>query len=58
MNERSNSPQEKLDTADSGAAPWEWEYIGREWIDSQLIEESEDDSFQFEAVAFSDRLFE
>jgi hypothetical protein len=36
MNERGYSAQEIADAAGSGAAPWEWEYIDREWIDSQL----------------------
>ena len=36
MNERGYSAQEIADAAGSGAAPWEWEYIDREWFDSQL----------------------
>jgi hypothetical protein len=36
MNERGYSPEEIADAAGSGAAPWEWEFISREWIDSQL----------------------
>jgi hypothetical protein len=36
MNERGYSAQEIADAAGSGAAPWEWEYIDREWVDSQL----------------------
>ncbi|MGY1487973.1 hypothetical protein ACW4YW_01050 [Methylobacillus pratensis] len=39
MNERGFSAQEIADAASSGAAPWEWEYIEREWIDSQLEDE-------------------
>jgi len=44
MNERGYSPEEIADAAGSGAAPWEWEYISREWIDSQLEGEPEDDA--------------
>jgi len=40
MNERGYSPQEVADAAGSGVAPWEWEYISRDWIDSQLADES------------------
>lgn len=36
MNERGYSPEEIADAAGSGAAPWEWEYLSSEWIDSQL----------------------
>lgn len=36
MNERGYSAEEIADAAGSGAAPWEWDYIDREWIDSQL----------------------
>lgn len=36
MNERGYSAEEIADAAGSGAAPWEWEYIDREWVDSQL----------------------
>jgi len=48
MNERGYSPQEIADAAGSGAAPWEWEYINREWIDSQLEDQPEDDAFLVE----------
>ena len=44
MNERGYSAQEIADAAGSGAAPWEWEYIDREWVDSQLEDASEDNS--------------
>jgi len=44
MNERGYSPQEIADAAGSGAAPWEWEYISREWIDSQLEDAQEGDA--------------
>ena len=44
MNERGYSAQEIADAASSGAAPWEWEYIDREWVDSQLKGASEDKS--------------
>jgi hypothetical protein len=36
MNERGYSAEDIADAAASGAAPWEWEYIDREWVDSQL----------------------
>ena len=42
MNERGYSPQEIAHAAGSGAAPWEWEYIDREWVDSQLDDAPED----------------
>lgn len=44
MNERGYSAEEIADAAGSGAAPWEWEYIDREWVDSQLEDASEDKS--------------
>lgn len=40
MNERGYSAQEIADAAGTGAAPWEWEYIDREWVDSQLEDNS------------------
>ncbi|MDO6388456.1 hypothetical protein [Uliginosibacterium sp. 31-12] len=42
MNERGYSAEEIADAAGSGAAPWEWEYIDREWVDSQLGDVPED----------------
>lgn len=45
MNERGYSAEEIADAAGSGAAPWEWEYISREWIDSQLKDEPENDAY-------------
>lgn len=42
MNEQGYSAQEIANAAGSGAAPWEWEYIDREWVDSQL-EDGPDD---------------
>lgn len=44
MNERGYSAQEIADAAGSGAAPWEWEYIDREWVDSQFENVSENKS--------------
>jgi hypothetical protein len=44
MNERGFSPEEIAEAAASGAAPWEWECISREWIDSQLGDDPEGDS--------------
>lgn len=48
MNERGYSAQEIADAAGSGAAPWEWEYIDRAWVDSQLEDASEDKSLPAE----------
>jgi hypothetical protein len=48
MNERGYSPEEIADAASSGAAPWEWEYISREWIDSELDDELEDEAHSIE----------
>ncbi len=42
MNELGYSAEEIADAAGSGAAPWESEYISREWIDTQLEGVSED----------------
>jgi hypothetical protein len=44
MDESGYSAEEIADAAGSGAAPWEWEYIDREWIDSQLEEALGDDA--------------
>lgn len=44
MEERGYSAEEIADAAASGAAPWEWESIDRDWIDSQLEGASEDSS--------------
>lgn len=44
MSERGCSPQEIADAAGSGVAPWDWECISREWIDSQLEDAPEDDA--------------
>lgn len=51
MNERGYSAQEIADSAGSGAAPWEWEYIDREWVDSQLEDASGDKSHSVEPQA-------
>lgn len=48
MNERGYSAQEIADAAGSGAAPWEWECIDREWVDSQLEDASEDKALPVE----------
>jgi len=49
MNERGYSAEEIADAAGSGAAPWEWEYIDREWVDSQLEDAPEDDALPVES---------
>jgi hypothetical protein len=43
MNDRGYSAQEIADTAGSGAAPWEWDYLETEWLESQLADVPEDD---------------
>jgi hypothetical protein len=48
MNERGYSPEEIADAASCGVAPWDWKYIGREWLDSQLEDEPEDDAYSVE----------
>lgn len=48
MNERGFSPEEMLDAAATGAAPWEWEYLSREWIDSELEDEPEESAYSVE----------
>jgi hypothetical protein len=48
MNERGYSPEEIADAAGSGAAPWEWEYLDKEWLNSQLEGEGEDDANSIE----------
>jgi hypothetical protein len=48
MNERGYSPEDIADAASSGVAPWDWKYITREWIDSQLEEEPQDDAYSVE----------
>lgn len=54
--EQGYSAQDIADAAGSGAAPWEWEYISREWIDSLLEDESVDDALEIEpALRFSSR---
>lgn len=44
MHERGYNPQEIADAAASGLAPWDWESISSEWIDSQLEDVPEDDA--------------
>lgn len=46
MHELGYSPQEIADAASCGVAPWEWEYVSREWIDSQLKDAPEDDALR------------
>lgn len=45
MNEQGYSPEEIADAAGSGVAPWDWKYISRDWVDSQLEEEPKDDVY-------------
>ncbi len=44
MHDRGYSAEEIADAAGSGAAPWEWEYISREWVESKLKGEPEEDA--------------
>lgn len=39
MNERGYSADEIADAAASGAAPWEWESISSDWLNSQFVDE-------------------
>lgn len=48
MNERGYSPEEIADAAGTGAAPWEWEEISSEWVDSQLDDEPGEDGCSVE----------
>lgn len=40
MHDLGYSAEEIADAAGSGAAPWEWEYIDREWIETQFKDAS------------------
>jgi len=55
MNERGYSAQEIADAAGSGAAPWEWDYIDRDWVNSQLVDAAEEKSRQGESIPFKSR---
>ena len=48
MHDRGYSAEEIADAAGCGVAPWEWEYIDREWIDAQLEDEPEEDASSVE----------
>lgn len=48
MRERGYSPEEIADAASSGVAPWQWKYIDRDWVDSQLEEAPEHDACSVE----------
>jgi len=48
MNERGYSPEEMLDAAATGVAPWEWDYLSREWVDSELEDEPEESAYSVE----------
>lgn len=48
MKERGYSPEEIMDAAGSGMAPWQLEYIDLEWIDSELDDVPEDDAYSVE----------
>lgn len=56
MNERGYGPEEIADAAGSGAAPWEWEYITNEWLDSQFEGDREEDAHSVQqSVPFQSR---
>ena len=39
MQEQGYSAEEMADAARTGLAPWDWQYISRDWIDSKLDKE-------------------
>jgi len=45
MHDQGYSAAEIADAAGSGAAPWEWERISREWVDRELASEQKDDAY-------------
>jgi len=48
MKDRGYSPEEIMDAAGAGMAPWQFEYIDLEWIDSELEDVPEDDAYSIE----------
>lgn len=48
MNERGYSAEEIADAAGCGVAPWQWKYVDRDWVDSQLNDTPEDDVYAIE----------
>lgn len=48
MNARGHTPEEIADAAASGVAPWQWTYVDREWLDSELEGTPEDDAYSVE----------
>jgi hypothetical protein len=48
MNERGYSAEEIADAAGCGVAPWEWKYVTRGWVDSQLRDAPKDDAYSIE----------
>lgn len=49
MRERGYSAQDIADAAGCGVAPWEWEYLDSEWLDSELDEAPEDKDFALDS---------
>lgn len=45
MRERGYSAEEIADAAGLGAAPWEWQYIDRDWLDAELEGAPADDPY-------------
>lgn len=50
MHDRGYSADDIADAAASGVAPWEWEYIDREWAEAQLEDESEEGASSIEPL--------
>lgn len=48
MHDRGYSPEEIADAAGSGATPWEWDSLARDWIDSQLQDAPKSDAASVE----------
>jgi hypothetical protein len=48
MHERGCSPAEIAEAASTGLAPWDWEYLDKDWIESELdgVEEENSDSLE------------
>ena len=48
MHDQGFSPEDIREAAAVGYAPWERAYLSREWIDSELKDESSDDAYSLE----------
>lgn len=54
MRERGYSAEDIADAASSGVAPWEWQYVDREWADEQLENVLEEDARSIQPVGSRD----